>query len=398
MGFMEDFNIGTYTVTVAESATDASFTLPLAAVRQDHEGQVDLSGQPFAFFAPQTVTREKDAWRFDYQFDETDMAFESAFSWPLVDKLRLAQKLLVFGELGDTDYTTTLDPSNLRLTISGDPLLMYRGIRNVMPPELFDQNVLMGNLKSLLITLFDPKQAYDQLAAGRYEFARGSRLLREISAAQDVDKLSEVLSGLLADTISENARRIKAVSRVKYRVYQQLAVWMTVATVVLLAVVGYWQFNIQPRQTSLSDASTAFLKKDYVGVTKALKTLDEKALPATQRYELAYSYVQQAALSSSQETVVLNNISLSSDENYLNFWIEIGRGELEQALDTAKTTEDNDLILFAITQQMAQIKADPKISGSDRESKLNELQKSYDSYYKKRKTALGESSSSSSAQ
>ena len=75
--------------------------------------------------------------------------------------------------------------------------------------------------------------------------------------------------------------------------------------------------------------------------------------------------------------VILNNVTLKSDELYLTYWIQVGRNRFEEALDIAKRINDSDLILYALTQEIKQVREDGNLSGKDRESKLNTLESEY---------------------
>ena len=112
---------------------------------------------------------------------------------------------------------------------------------------------------------------------------------------------------------------------------------------------------------------------------------------------MAYSYIQGLEFSSEQKKVILNNVTLKSDELYLTYWIQVGRNRFEEALDIAKRINDSDLILYALTQEIKQVREDGKLSGKDRESKLNTLESEYKKYWDSRSELLtGDSSSNAS--
>ena len=76
----------------------------------------------------------------------------------------------------------------------------------------------------------------------------------------------------------------------------------------------------------------------------------------------------------------------------LNYWIYLGRGDLEKALDVAQNIGDTQLILHAYTNLYEKVKADTKMSGSDKQKKLNEYEKEISKLSKE----LGETSGSQS--
>jgi len=152
-----------------------------------------------------------------------------------------------------------------------------------------------------------------------------------------------------------------------------------------------------PFKEKMLQADTAFIKVDYSGVITELERIDPASLPNTQKYELAYSYIQGLEFSSEQKKVILNNVTLKSDELYLTYWIQVGRNRFEEALDIAKRINDSDLILYALTQEIKQVREDGNLSGKDRESKLNTLESEYKKYWDSRSELLTSESSSNAS-
>ena len=124
-----------------------------------------------------------------------------------------------------------------------------------------------------------------------------------------------------------------------------------------------------------------------------------KQVKITTIHDIAYSYIQGLEFSDNQRKVILNNVTLKSDDLYLNYWIQVGRNDFEDALDTAKRINDSDLIIYALTQEMKKVREDDSLSGKDRETKLESLEGEYKKYWDSRKELLtGDSSSSVSSE
>ena len=81
----------------------------------------------------------------------------------------------------------------------------------------------------------------------------------------------------------------------------------------------------------------------------------------------------------------------------MTYWIQVGRNRFEEALDIAKRINDSDLILYALTQEIKQVREDGKLSGKDRESKLNTLDSEYKKYWDSRSQLLTSDSSSNAS-
>ncbi|NLQ56263.1 type VII secretion protein EssB/YukC, partial [Streptococcus mutans] len=119
-----------------------------------------------------------------------------------------------------------------------------------------------------------------------------------------------------------------------------------------------------------------------------LEKVPLKKLPYTQKYELASAYVQGLDFNDEQKGVVRNNVTLKSDELYLNYWIQIGRGDHADAVDTAKRLDDVDLILYGLAEEITATRKDSQLSAKKRDEKLSQLQSEYDQYWDDRKNAL----------
>lgn len=138
------------------------------------------------------------------------------------------------------------------------------------------------------------------------------------------------------------------------------------------------------------DADAAFIKVDYADVIRKLEKVELDDLPYTQKYELAYSYARSLSqeFSKEQEDVIFNNLTLKSEELYLDYWIEIGRGHGDEAIDIAKRLDDTDLILYALLEKQEQVRENQTLSGSEREEQLSNLESEYQKYKTQREELL----------
>ena len=141
------------------------------------------------------------------------------------------------------------------------------------------------------------------------------------------------------------------------------------------------------------DIATAVTILERYYVEKSAKEQADLVLVPSRRHRV----FKLATISSEQKKVILNNVTLKSDELYLTYWIQVGRNRFEEALDIAKRINDSDLILYALTQEIKQVREDGKLSGKDRESKLNTLESEYKKYWDSRSQLLTSDSSSNAS-
>jgi uncharacterized membrane protein YukC len=116
-----------------------------------------------------------------------------------------------------------------------------------------------------------------------------------------------------------------------------------------------------------------------------LENYPPEKMPYVVQYELASSYVMTESLNEEQRKVVLNNITLKTDPQYLLYWIYIGRGRSEDALELARAMEDRELIMYGLLKYREEIKADEELSGEEKQKKIEAIDKEIEEYERERK-------------
>ncbi|MDG4961543.1 type VII secretion protein EssB [Lactococcus raffinolactis] len=330
----------------------------------------------------------EDEIKFTYQLPYQTVTVDALKRKSKLEKLRAALNLSVFSEYVASDIVFFLHPENIVFDYNLMPKMAYRGIQNYMPPQAVNESLFLRQYKALIITLFDNKSDFETLYAGSLEVKKETTFLKAIKNAST---LTEVINFLKESFATEQELEDKSkvsVNKKRFMAYQQIAVIATLVVLLLAFPLGYYHFSYLPFHKNIEQTDTEFLKKSYNKVIDLQETVNIKKIPKTQKYELAYSFIQGEVLDAKQREIILNNISLNSDDKYLDFWIETGRGQFEHALDLAKNLDDNDLILFALSHSIAQVKADTKLSGTEKEEKLATLTAENDKYLEIRAKAL----------
>lgn len=71
----------------------------------------------------------------------------------------------------------------------------------------------------------------------------------------------------------------------------------------------------------------------------------------------------------------MKSLTLQVDPNNFLYWIQIGRGDNKEALETARKLENNAQIMLALMKYTDDIKADDKLSSDERQKQLEPLEK-----------------------
>ena len=349
-------------------------------------------------FLEQAMVADEDSVTFTYELESHGLSYEELKTRTISERIRLALNVFALEAALDLPVTFLLHPANLFITKDAQAKIAYRGVPGIMSPQSLSSEDFLRQAKCFAVTLFSDLDFMD-LYNGSLELETLPDFLNELRQTKDLTTAVSVLEKYYLEKSAQEKADLVLVPSRRHRVFKLATIWLTVSVVLLFIPLIYLIFLQNPFKEKLLQADTAFIKVDYSGVITELEGIAPSSLPNTQKYELAYSYIQGLEFSSDQKKVILNNVTLKSDELYLTYWIQIGRNSFEDALDTAKRINDSDLILYALTQEIKQVREDDKLSGKDREAKLESLENEYKKYWDSRSELLAsESSSSASSQ
>lgn len=373
--------------------TNQEWTVALikSAANLKNEQQLAVLKVPEPYFLPCTYEVTEDKLLFHYAIERHGYTAQDIQALDNTDKLKAVVNLLSVERFSSFPYTFFLHPENIYYDYNLIPYIAYRGIKEQMPPTEMNDVFLLRNLKSYIISLFQTQYNFTDLYEGNLENITGNEFIMHIKNAETFNQLAEYLKQIYHQKTQEDKLKYQKVDKKKYTWSRQLSIWFGAALVIALAALIYFVFIRSPFQNRLLQADAYFVQNNYSEVVSTLNPVDYTDLPVTQKYILAYSVVQGQNFNEEQKKVILNNVSLKSDTNYLDFWVHIGRGDFEEAIDMAKKIGDYDLILYGLVQIREQIVNNPDLTGEEREEQLSQYENQYDEYTKERDSILDES-------
>lgn len=389
-GVVANVTIENHTYEFEKSATEWLLTLRKSEVQVSEEKDLALLKVAHPLLMTTDIHWEEDEVTFTYQLPKESISFSQLIERPKEDKLRAMANMVEVKQLLDLPLTFFIHPENILFDYNLVPTIAYRGLEGKMPPQVINEELLLRQYKSLIIAVFEKDQDFSKLYEGQLDIKKGSKFIQTLIGLDNFEAIRQYLVENYEQTVAEVESTTQKVSKRKFTLIKQLSIWMSILAVVLVVPLVYLLFFRIPFLDRMQDTDTAFLKNDYEGVISTLEPVKTEDVPYTQKYELAYSFVQGEALQDTQKTVILNNITLRSDKNYLDYWIENGRGNLDEALDIAKKLEDSDLILYGITQKIEQVRNDANLSGTEKEETISALESDYEKYKEKRNTSIDE--------
>lgn len=319
-------------------------------------------------------TRETDTGlTLRYDLAEQEITFRSAIAR---SQTRLDRLLLVQGLVACTRYrggfaVPLLHPDNVY--VNGSLLrVVHVGLLGILAPMRFDEQRFLSALQAMVLQVFRPKVPFEQIVEGAPALRDGfSTAVRQTTTTEEL--FAYIDAQVKAEQVQVATTKVSVPKR-RYFLYRVLGI---VGVVVAVAGGAFaWQTETQNRlQTAVVAAQARFLANDYSGALSELNGHAATGLPASAKYVLAASSVNLHDLTPTQKQAILNTISEKSDDVTLNYWIEMGRGEFDQALDAAKNLGDDQLTLLAYTDLYQATKLNTRMAGGKKQELLAEYTK-----------------------
>lgn len=354
--------------------------LPKSQTRVKDVRQLALINNDSDLFVPAMVEEGDDLFTFSFEVDPRANTWEDVQKLNRKDKLRLLYNLARFKKILTTRMTFFLHPNNLIFDDNLLPSIVFRGIRELIPPYELNEEKLLLQYKCLIVALFSKKYTFDELYSGSLKNAKDTPFERQVGELDDFDALIKFLEEQYIKEKIELEKTMVHVPAKRFRLFKQLTFTMIALAVILAVPLVYLSFVKTPFQEDLLEADRHFLSLDYGDVINDLEDQTPEKLPDTSKYVLAYSFIKTEKLSEDQKEVILKNISIKSDPNYLLYWIYNGRGDFARTIDLAKYIDDPQLIMYGLIKQIEQAKNDPDLSGTEREKKVQKYQEQYNTY------------------
>lgn len=373
---MKEKTIEFETLSLPFTIEEESWQLNLAKsqTRVEDSRQIRmLSEVPGDAFVPVEVTEEKDSFNFIFTVEPTMKVWENVNHLQRNEKLRLLCNVAQLKKYLPHRVSFFLHPDNLVFDDNLMPFVIYRGIRDLVPPFEMSEQGFLKQLQCYSIALFSPKYNFEQLYNGALKDAKDTEFERQVSEMTELASLIDYLRDSYTREQQKTEKEMQMVPIKRFRLFKQLSIIMIIVAVLLAAPLAYFGFFNVPYKQTLLDAHEDYLATDYGGVISTLENEKADKLPKSSKYALAHSYIITGDLREDQEENVMKNVSLKGNDDYLLYWIHNGRGNFDEAMDKAKYIGDPELILHGLYQQKDEVNDDPDLDASERDEKEEEI-------------------------
>ncbi len=317
------------------------------------------------------MEQEKETIIFNYDIEDK-MPFTMLREERRIDRLRA---LLEIGKLQTVfeKYSFSLNPENLYYDRN---FRIYVKRREVYEAGISgDPAEMAKQYKALCAFVLQRKYSFDNYYLGGTDLYKKNTSLRELQFLEDNESIVEWLTNFY-----EKERKFVFEKRVEVnKGWYRMNVWYIVATITIIAIaVGYIAYVagvLLPRKNAMIQAQNSYMDGKYVQVIDDLGTIDIKYMDKYLKYILAVSYVKGENLTPEQKENVLETITIDGEEKIKEYWIYLGRLNTVEAENIAMQRSDNELLLYAYMTEKAILEKNTVISGEEKATQLEALEK-----------------------
>ena len=231
---------------------------------------------------------------------------------------------------------------------------------------------MLKQTKATVAAIVDRQHTFDEYFKFN-ETLKLSSMTKDILEAESIERVGEVLNHFIKEAKKSDSL-LMTVSKKKWKLNRYVLLGISLLLVPAIIYSIYSLFFISPKQERVVAAQESFLLNKYSDVVTELQPYEVEEIPKVTQYQLALSYIINESLTEDQKENVRNTVSLQSDPLYYEYWINIGRGKAEEALEAARFLEDRDLILFGLLKYREQVKADGDLDSEERQQELDEIE------------------------
>lgn len=369
------------TLTFAISENKREVELPKSQTRIEQSNQLRiLTEATKKVFLPLEINEKGDAFTFSFHIDANMKDWQEIKQLHRHDQLRLLSNLTQLRDILTSRATFFVHPENIVFDENLMPRIVFRGVRELIPPFKMDEQMLLKQLKCYSIALLSSKLTFDQLYNGGLEQANDTEFEQKIQQFDDLTELENYLYFLFVAEQKKTDQTMKLTSIRHFNLFKGLSFGFATLIFLLAIPFLYTRLVSLPYQESLIQAYEAYMISDFDGVIESLTDHDVEDMTAVSMYALAYAYVRNDDLSEDSKAMITNNLSANTDPDYLMYWIYTGREQLELAMDKATYLDDPQLIIYGLIKQIEQTRKDPNLSGNERNDQINQLENQLNRY------------------
>lgn len=301
---------------------------------------------------------------------------EEKQEYQMISKENRLTKLKALIDVGEfyryrAHFLFPITPDNLYYDMYGKVFVKFRDIcdeRN----HSYNENFIK-EYKALIGCTLSDKYHYDDYFQGGMDLLKKDKYLTKLMDIEDWDELVSLLKQEAERVSTYNHERKIEVDKGSYKFKRAMTAISFFLIMILVFLGGYYFLWIKPYHEGVIQAQNAYLDLNYTEVVDSLRGISKERLDSHQKYILAVSYVKCENLTEEQKTNILTAVEIQGNEKILDYWISIGRLDIESSKNIAQQISDDQLLVYAYLKEKYILEADTDLSGDEKTARLKTL-------------------------
>lgn len=271
-----------------------------------------------------------------------------------------------------------VSPSNIVYDQGLVPRFLHYGVSESLPPYEQDEELLWLETKAIIAVIADEKHDFSTYLS-HYTTKEMPAIPKSIMQAESYEEIIDIIE----ENMKKNDAYEQTVIHIPTKKWKLRRYIIWVLTILLIPSIAYSVFALFfkiPESNAYVESNLHYQKEEYSAVIDSLDAFNHEKMPRIVQFELASSYIVHESLTEEQRQNIEKNMTLQADRKYYLYWIDIGRGNYQEAVDTARRLEERDLIVFGLLKQREDVKADKGLDSSERQDELKKIQQEIDEY------------------
>ena len=281
---------------------------------------------------------------------------------------RLAEKA---GLNGDGRLQPVICPENIVFGSGMEPHFLHWGVAGSLPPAEKDPGRIWLETRAAAAAAVDSSRPFEDYLKHHETLDLNPRT-QAIMRAETPDELLAHIDRVIRSIDMQEQMNVR-LPRKKWKLAKIFSITAGILLIPSIALAGYTFAYEKPKTEAITEAHESYMTMKYSDTVTLLSKYDVDGLPYVTLYELADSYVINERLTEEQKDNIRSNITLNTDDDYLKYWIYIGRDEGEEAVDLARAMEDPVLLAYALAVHQEEIRSDDSLSGEEKQEMIGEI-------------------------
>lgn len=347
-----------------------TITMKKAAVKAVNEYDIYQLQYAGENFLPCEIKLHED--QVDFSFDIHHMeTFSDIRKLPILERYHVLLNIFVL-EKDAKSLQFSMHPDNLYADVNYLPKVMMRDIYGEQ--EGYDEEMFFHSCQSLVGYMLQSKYDYEDYFQGGIRLLEKHKETQAFTNVHTLDELYSLLQSQYESLKKDSYENKMEVDRVTFKRTTLLQTIFLVLFIISMLIAGYFAFFKVPQMQAVIRANEYYITSDYIQVIDSLESMSISQMNTNTKYILATSYIKGESLSEDQKKTILATILPTSDDRLFAYWIYSGRSQMEEAIDLAKQIGNREYLLYGYMKEKALVESNTKLSGEERETKLNSLQ------------------------